>query len=158
MGKTIIGRGWRLKVIAVIPAGVVTGLPDYAVKVVYDGNEYCPEGLYEYKNKDELNTQNLKVGSYPHYYFAESYMDYLRTASHEEHLKSFLFGELMKRINEQRKASILELLSFDSYQLSEIEEHVNGNISLTLDVLNYSGKVAYDPSTDTYRLNEEIPK
>ena len=158
MGKTIMEKGWGLKVIAVIPADEVTGLPDYAVKVVYDGNEYCPEGLYEYKNKDELNTQNLKVGSYPHYYFAESYMDYLRTASHEEHLKSFLFGELMKRINEQRKASILELLSFDSYQLSEIEGYINGDILLTIEVLESLGKVAYNPSTDTYRLNEEIPK
>ena len=155
MGKTIMEKGWGMKVIAVIHPDEVAGLPDYAVKVVYDGNEYCQEGLYEYKNKNELDAQNLKAGSYPHYYFAESYIDYLRTASHDEHLKRFLFGEFMKKINEQRKANILELLSFDSYQLSEIEEHVNGNISLTLDVLNYSGKVAYDPSTDTYRLDEE---
>ena len=150
MAKTL-GRGWGLKVSEIIQSEMVSEqIPDYAVKVVYEGNDYCPEGCYEYKNKNELDAQNLKVGSYPHYYFAESYMDYLRTASHDEHLKSFLFGEFMKKINEQRKANVLDLLSFDSYQL-----HVNGDISLILDVLKSSGKVAYNPSTELWYLTEE---
>ena len=152
MDKTI-GRAWGLKIAEIIPSEMVSeSIPDYVVKVVYEGNDYCPEGCYEYKDKNELDARNLKVGSYPSHYFAESYIDFLHTASHEEHLKSFLFGELMKRINEQRKASILEILSFDSYQLSEIEGYINGDTLLTLDVLKYSGKVAYDPSTELWYI------
>jgi hypothetical protein len=141
-----IGKGWGMKVLAIVPAEKVPGLPDYAVKVVYEGNDYCPEGCYEYIAKDDVVARGITVDGYANHYHAESYIDFLRNASHEDLLNVLVHYELQKKIASERKENILAYIRISPNTLSEVESHINGDIALTLKILEMSGKIHCDSS------------